>query len=48
MPIHNLVEYSDAYLKEHSLQYYRYERAMESNGILLIFLLITITVLRSN
>ena len=50
MPIYNLIEYSNAYLKtpESLWQYYRDEPAIELITILLIFLIITIIVIHSN
>ena len=50
MPMYNLIEYSDAYLKtSRSLWHgYRDEPALNPNAKIIIFLLITIIVLHSN
>ena len=50
MPMYILIEYSDAYLKtsESLWQYYKDEPALDNNGSILIFLMITIIVLHSN
>ena len=50
MPIYNLIEYMNIYLKtSRSLwQYYRDEPALDNVTILLIFLLTMIIVFRSN
>ena len=50
MPMYILIEYSDAYLKTSGSlwQYYKDEPALDNNGSILIFLMITIIVLHSN
>ena len=50
MPMYNLIEYSDAYLKTSGSLWhgYRDEPALNPNAKIIIFLLITIIVLHSN
>ena len=50
MPMYNLIEYNDAYLKTSGnlWQYYRDESALDNNNNIIGFLLITIIVLHSN
>ena len=50
MPMYILIEYSDAYLKTSGSlwQWYKDEPALDNNGSILIFLMITIIVLHSN
>ena len=50
MPMYNLIEYNDAYLKTSGnlWQYYRDESALDNNNNIIGFLLITIIVPHSN
>ena len=50
MSMYNLIEYSNSFSKTSGslYQYYRDEPALNNNAILLVFLVITIAVFRSN
>ena len=37
MPMYDLIEYSDAYLKTSGIQYYRDEPALDNNGSIIDF-----------